>query len=76
MTSIVDGAIGRVAGVLPAALAAAEQNNSDAELARTFEDIREEISVSLRKLLKDTPAPSQKDLEDLAAAVDSVEDAD
>lgn len=55
------------------AFAAAEQNNSDAELARTFEDIREEISVSLRKLLKDTPAPSQKDLQDLAAAVDSVE---
>lgn len=54
------------------AFAAAEQNNSDAELARIFEDIREEISVSLRKLLKDTPAPSQRDLEDLAAAVDAV----
>lgn len=58
------------------AFAAAEQNNSDAELVRTFEDIREEISVSLRKLLKDTPAPSEKDLEDLAAAVDSVEGGD
>ena len=54
------------------AFAAAEQNNSDAELARTFQDIREEISVSLRRLLQDTPAPSQQDLKDLAAAVDSV----
>jgi hypothetical protein len=54
------------------AFAAAEQNNSDTELAHMFEDIREEISVNLRKLLKDTPAPTQKDLEDLATAIDSV----
>lgn len=54
------------------AFAAAEQNNSDKELAHMFEDIREEISVNLRKLLKDTPAPTQKDLEDLATAIDSV----
>jgi hypothetical protein len=58
------------------AFAAAEQNNSDAELARMFEDIREEISVNLRKLLKDTPAPTQKDLDDLATAIDSVESGD
>ncbi len=49
------------------AFAAAEQNNSDQELSAIFEDIREEISSNLRKLLKDTPAPSLEDLEELAA---------
>lgn len=47
------------------AFAAAEQNNSDPELGAIFEDIREEISSNLRKLLKDTPAPTLADLEEL-----------
>lgn len=53
------------------AFAAAEQNNSDPELAAIFEDIREEISSNLRKLLKDTPTPTIEDLEELKLAVDS-----
>jgi hypothetical protein len=52
------------------AFAAAEQNNSDQELAAIFEDIREEISSNLRKLRKDTPAPSVEDLEELKQAVE------
>lgn len=44
------------------AFAAAELNNSDPELASIFEDIREEISSNLRKLLKDTPAPTPEDI--------------
>lgn len=55
------------------AFAAAEQNNSDPELASMFEDIREEISSNLRRLLKDTPAPSPKDLEEIADAVADAE---
>ena len=51
------------------AFAAAEQNNSDHDLADVFEDIREEISSNLRKLLKDTPAPSPEDLDELVQAV-------
>jgi hypothetical protein len=58
------------------AFAAAEQNNSDAELARIFEDIREEISVSLRKLLKDTPMPSPQDLDSSTAAAEPEEGKD
>lgn len=53
------------------AFAAAEQNNSDQELAAIFEDIREEISSNLRKLLKDTPAPTLEDLEELKQAVEA-----
>jgi hypothetical protein len=53
------------------AFAAAEQNNSDQELASIFEDIREEISSNLRKLLKDTPAPTLEDLDDLKQAVEA-----
>jgi len=55
------------------AFAAAEQNNPDPELASMFEDIREEISSNLRKLLKETPAPSSKDLEEIAVAVAEAE---
>jgi len=55
------------------AFAAAEQNNSDPELASMFEDIRDEISSNLRKLLKETPAPSPKDLEEIAVAVAEAE---
>jgi len=48
------------------AFAAAELNNSDPELASVFEDLREEVSSNLRKLLKDTPAPTQDDIDALA----------
>jgi hypothetical protein len=51
------------------AFAAAELNNTDPELASIFEDIREEISSNLRKLLKETPAPTQEDIDALAASV-------
>jgi hypothetical protein len=54
------------------AFAAAEQNNSSAELAGTFQDMRHEISYHLTKLLKDTPEPSIEDLKDLANSVPSV----
>lgn len=49
------------------AFAAAEQNNSDPELAAIFEDIREEISSNLRKLLKDTPFPTLPELDELSS---------
>ncbi|WP_221029322.1 ATP-binding protein [Actomonas aquatica] len=39
------------------ALAAAEQNNTDSELQPIWEDIREEVSSNLRKLLRLTPLP-------------------
>ncbi len=45
------------------AFAAAEINNSNPELTPVFEDLRDEISVNLKKLLRDTPNPSPEDLE-------------
>jgi hypothetical protein len=39
------------------AFAVAEQNNTSDELAPIFEDIREEISSNLRKLLRNIPDP-------------------
>lgn len=57
------------------AFAAAEQNNAEPELAAIFEDIREEISSNLRKLLKDTPAPSLEDIEELKQAVEAARQA-
>jgi hypothetical protein len=50
------------------AFAAAELNNSDPELASIFEDLREEISSNLRKLLKDTPAPTTEDIDGLTSS--------
>lgn len=50
------------------AFAAAELNNSDPELASIFEDLREEISSNLRKLLKDTPVPTQDDIDALMSS--------
>lgn len=47
------------------AFAAAEINNSNPELAAVFEDLREEISSNLRKLLRDTPAATEADIEEL-----------
>ncbi len=46
------------------AFAIAEQNNTNAELDPIFCDIREEVSSNLRKLLRDVPIPSAKDLDD------------
>ncbi|MDA8941113.1 ATP-binding protein [Porticoccaceae bacterium] len=44
-------------------LAAAELNNKDNDLNKVFEDIREEVSGNLRKLLRDLEMPDEEDLE-------------
>lgn len=44
------------------AFAMAEQNNTDPELEPVFEDIREEISANLRKLLRHMPDPEPAEL--------------
>lgn len=44
------------------AFAMAEQNNTDPELEPVFQDIRDEISSNLRKLLRNTPDPEASDL--------------
>lgn len=44
------------------AFAMAEQNNTDPELEPVFEDIREEISSNLRKLLRNVPEVEASDL--------------
>ena len=44
------------------AFAAAEQNNTDEELRAMFEDIREEVSSNIKKVLRDTSEPDEKDL--------------
>jgi hypothetical protein len=44
-------------------LAAAELNNKDSDLNKVFEDIREEVSGNLRKLLRDLDMPDEEDLE-------------
>ncbi|MAE92654.1 MAG: hypothetical protein CMI67_24270 [Pelagibaca sp.] len=44
------------------AFAMAEQNNTDPELEPVFEDIREEISSNLKKLLRDLPDPTSAEL--------------
>lgn len=46
------------------AFAAAEQNNTNAELEPIFEDIREEISSNLRKLLRQLEDPKPEELEE------------
>jgi hypothetical protein len=46
------------------AFAAAEQNNTNAELEPIFEDIREEISSNLRKLLRQLEDPQVEELEE------------
>jgi hypothetical protein len=51
------------------AYAAAEMNNTDRDLAQIFEDIRDEISANLRRLLKDTPEPTATDIK-LSNSVD------
>jgi hypothetical protein len=50
------------------AFAAAEINNSNEELMAVFEDLREEISSNLRKLLRDTPVASDLDIQEISTA--------
>ncbi|NWF34443.1 ATP-binding protein [Stenotrophomonas sp. SAM-B] len=52
------------------AFAAAEINNSNPELTPVFEDLRDEISMNLKKLLRDTPIA---DAGAIAGALDSDE---
>jgi hypothetical protein len=44
------------------AFATAEQNNSNEELESIFEDIRDEISNNLKRLLREVPLPDEADL--------------
>jgi hypothetical protein len=44
------------------AFAVAEQNNTNDELEPIFEDIRNEVSNNLRKLLRHVPDPEPRDL--------------
>lgn len=44
------------------AFAKAEHNNTNEDLNPIFEDMREEISSNLRKLLRDVPLPDDEDL--------------
>lgn len=44
------------------AFAVAEQNNANEELEPIFEDIRNEISSNLKKLLRDVPLPDDGDM--------------
>lgn len=44
------------------AFAVAEQNNVNEELAPIFEDIRQEVSSNLRKLLREVPIPDEDEL--------------
>ena len=47
------------------AFAVAEQNNANEDLEPIFEDIRNEISTNLKKLLRDVPLPDNGDLNDI-----------
>jgi hypothetical protein len=44
------------------AFATAEQNNINSELEPIFEDIRDEISSNLKRLLRDVPLPDESEL--------------
>ena len=44
------------------AFATAEQNNTNAELEPIFEDIRDEISANLKRLLREVPLPDEEEL--------------
>lgn len=48
------------------AFAVAEQNNINDDLEAIFEDIRNEISNNLRKLLREVPLPDDDELTDIA----------
>lgn len=47
------------------AFAVAEQNNITPELEPIFEDIRNEISTNLKKLLRDVPMPDDQELDEV-----------
>lgn len=44
------------------AFAIAEQNNTNAELEAIFEDIREEVSSNLKRLLREVPMPADDEM--------------
>lgn len=44
------------------AFAVAEQNNTNPELESIFEDMREEISTNLKRLLREVPLPDESEL--------------
>jgi hypothetical protein len=46
------------------AFAVAEQNNTNDDLEPIFEDIRNEISTNLKKLLRDVPLPDEEETMD------------
>jgi hypothetical protein len=48
------------------AFAVAENNNVNEELEPIFEDIRNEISTNLKKLLREVPLPDENELTDLS----------
>ena len=48
------------------AFAVAEQNNTNDELESIFEDIRNEISNNLKKMLREVPLPDDDELTDVA----------
>lgn len=49
------------------AFASAEINNSNHELTPIFEELRDEISLNLKRLLKDTPAPTAEDMDEFSS---------
>ena len=52
------------------AFAVAEQNNVNEDLAPIFEDIRDEVSSNLRKLLREVPMPDDDELSGSESAQD------
>jgi len=61
------------------AFAIAEHNNTNGELEPIFEDIRDEVSANLKRLLREVPLPDKKDLSvdgDDVESEDELPDAD
>ena len=52
------------------AFAAAEQNHTNPDLEPIFEDLREEVSSNLRKLLRDIDLPDEEDLSESSSDID------
>lgn len=52
------------------ALSAAEQNHTNPELEPVFEDLREEVSANLRKLLRDVDLPAEDELAPMSEGQD------
>ena len=53
------------------ALATAEYNNSNEELRPIFSDLREEVSLNLKRLLESTPMPDAKELAEASEQTES-----